>query len=74
MFFQKFLFWALYGIPDVLNGRKPACLELFGLRIGKGKGETMDGGILGIAGLFLDPGFRSVNSGSSLSHIPDHMR
>jgi hypothetical protein len=35
VFFQKFLFWALYGIPEVLRRRKPACLELFGERIGK---------------------------------------
>ena len=33
MFFQKFLFWALYGIPEILRRRKPACLELFGERI-----------------------------------------
>jgi hypothetical protein len=35
VFFQKFLFWALYGIPGILRRRKPAYLELFGLRIGR---------------------------------------
>jgi hypothetical protein len=29
-FFRIFLFWALYGIPEILSGGKPACLELFG--------------------------------------------
>jgi hypothetical protein len=28
--FRIFLFWALYGIPEILSGGKPACLELFG--------------------------------------------
>ena len=33
VFFQKFLFWALYGIPVILRRRKPAYFELFELRI-----------------------------------------
>jgi hypothetical protein len=35
VFFRKFLFWAVYGVPEVLHWIKPACLELFGLRIGR---------------------------------------
>ena len=46
VFFQKFLFWALYGIPEILRRRKPACLELFGLRIGKWGGVNYGLGVL----------------------------
>ena len=45
VFFRMFLFWALYWIPEVLRRRKPACLELFGLRIGMGNRGTMGGGV-----------------------------
>jgi hypothetical protein len=63
VFFLKFLFWALYRVPGDLHRRKPAYLELFGLRIRMGGGVNYMGGILvGIAGLFLDPGFTSVKS------------
>jgi len=34
LFFRMFLFWALNGEPAVLEREKPACLELFGERIG----------------------------------------
>ena len=54
-FFQKFLFWALYGIPEVLRWRKPAYLELFGLRIGWKVGDTYGWGVFGNQGLFWIP-------------------
>jgi hypothetical protein len=63
-----FMFCDLLGIPEVLSWRKPACLELFGLRIGRwGRGNLVERVFLRNGGLFwipaLYPGFRSVNSG-----------
>jgi len=52
VFFQKFLFWALYEIQEVLRRRKPAYLELFGWRIGhRGWGNLWERG-------FWEPGGR----------------
>ena len=66
-FFQKFLFWALYGIPKDLHRIKPAYLELFGLTNGKGGWGNLGGRFFLELGAVFDPGFTSINSGSSPS-------
>jgi hypothetical protein len=74
VFFQKFQFWALYGIPEILRRRKPACLELFGLRIGWRGGVTYGGGVVfWNFRAVLDSNFTSINSESPSSHIPNHL-
>ncbi|MDP2797966.1 MAG: hypothetical protein Q8N94_10730, partial [Methanoregula sp.] len=56
VFFKKFLFWALYVIPEVIHGIKPACLELSGLSKREGGwGKLCRGGFVGIGGLFWIP-------------------
>jgi hypothetical protein len=74
VFFQKFLFWALYGIPEILRRIKPACLELFGERIGRQGGLTHAAGVFGNRGDVLDSNFTALNSEITLYQIPDHLR